>query len=181
MGREERAVVLGLGNILCGDDGFGVHAIQHLREGFAFPRRCQAIDGGTQGQLLYGIVEDADRLLIVDAADLGLAPGSLGCAEGADIPIWLGARKLSAHQGSFAEVLALAELKGILPKEIVLIGLQPETVEFGAPLSESARARLPEAERMILERLRAWGIEPEEAQSGVSDACREMFASFRGA
>lgn len=174
----ENVIVLGLGNILCGDDGFGVHAVQFLKEQYSFPECCQIIDGGTQGQLLYGIVEEADRLLLLDAADFGLAPGCLSLRRNEEIPAWLGTAKLSAHQGSFAEVLALAGLKGVLPEEIRLIGFQPADLEFGLPLSAIARPKLPEAIAMCLTTLKAWGIIPVPAANTADSCTRELRAAF---
>lgn len=173
-----QVIVLGLGNILCGDDGFGVHAALRLQEDYNFPESCQIIDGGTQGQLLYGIVEEADRLLLIDAADFNLPPGSLSQHEAEEIPKWLGQAKLSAHQGSFAEILALAELKNVLPLEIKLIAFQPEIVEFGQPLSAQGRAKIPDAIRLTLISLDMWGIKPQPANNPVSGACQELRSAF---
>lgn len=148
---NETVIALGLGNILCGDDGFGVRVVQSLQNKYDFPERCRIIDGGTQGQILYGILEDADRLLVIDAIDFALGPGNLALLAREEIPVWLGARKLSAHQNSFAEVLALGSIKEILPKEICLLGFQGERFEFGSPLSELAQIALPRAESMVLD------------------------------
>lgn len=155
---NKKIVVLGLGNILCGDDGFGVHVCHILQQNFSFPPECAVIDGGTQGQLLYGIVEEASKLLIIDAARLGLSPGSIALRQKSEIPTWLTSSKLSAHQSSFAEVLALASLKGILTPTITLIGFQPVTLEFGAHISKQGRACLPIAAGMALDILAEWGI-----------------------
>ncbi len=147
---SEKIIVLGLGNLLCGDDGFGVRVIQSLQASYRFPECCEIIDGGTQGQILYGLLEEADRLLLVDAVDLGSEPASLRLYSQEEIPVWLGTRKLSAHQNSFAEVLALGAIKEILPEEINLLGFQCQQTEFGAPLSESAEASLRPAEQIVL-------------------------------
>jgi len=164
-----KIIVLGLGNILCGDDGFGSHAAQMLAEAFSFPENCAVIDGGTQGQLLYGIVEEADRLLLIDAVDLGLPAGSIVLRRGDGIPVWLAARKLSAHQNSFAEVIALAKLKNVLPPDIRLIGFQAVNCGFGNALSPKASERLPEAIHMALACLEEWGTLP--AKKHASAGC----------
>lgn len=156
----QKIILLGLGNLLCGDDGFGVKVVQDLQKKYSFPDNCEVIDGGTQGQILYGILEDADNLLIIDAVDFGLPPASLSLRDQNEIPVWLGSQKLSAHQSSFAEVLALGELKEILPEEICLLGFQTSDVEFGHPLSQEAIKKLPEAEHIALEWLFNRGICP---------------------
>lgn len=176
----KRITVLGLGNLLCGDDGFGVHVVQHLQHNYVFPPDCCVIDGGTQGQLLYGIVEEADALLLIDAADLGLAPGSLALCGQKDIPQWLTIGKLGAHQTSFAEVLALGALKNVLPAEINLIGLQPVRMEFASPLSAAARNCVPRAEELVLEWLSTHGIIPEPASFAPDPARSELLNAFFG-
>lgn len=154
-------IILGLGNLLLGDDGFGCHAAQLLAEGFSFPPSCEVVDGGTQGQLLYGIVTSATRLLIIDAVDFAMTPGTLTLCRGDAIPSWLGQNKLSAHQHSFAEVLALSRLRGSLTPQLMLIGFQPVCLDFGAPLSTQAVQKLPEALNMALACLAEWNIHPQ--------------------
>lgn len=151
---------MGLGNLLCGDDAFGVLAAARLYELFDFPDNVEIMDGGTQGQTLYGLVAEADRLLILDAADLGAEPGSLGILRNGELPMWLGKGKLSPHQDSFAELLALASLKNSLPEEIALIGLQPGHLAFG----DQRDVPIDEAMRLALDILAEWGIHPKPAQ-----------------
>lgn len=151
-----RILALGLGNILCGDDGFGIHAIERLHEGYAFPDTVRVVDGGTQGQTLYGLVTEARCLLVFDAADFGCEPGTLVTRD--SMPIGLGARKLSPHQNSFMEVLALAALSDSLPPERVLIGCQPLQTEFGQSLSDCVRAAIEPAVAQGVKRLCAFGV-----------------------
>lgn len=155
---KEKIVVLGLGNILCGDDGFGPLVIERLLELGQFPEEVKIMDGGVQGQALYWIVEEADRLLLVDAVDFGLDPGEIAQKLHSDIPIWIGSRKMSAHQQGFSEVLALASLKNVLPAEIILIGIQPVNLEFGKKPSGIVFGKIDEAVRLCLDVLSRWGI-----------------------
>lgn len=156
----ENIVVLGLGNILCGDDGFGPLVIERLKKRRNFPDNAQIMDGGVQGPALYWLVEEADRLLVVDAVDFGLAPGKFVQKAGAEIPIWLGARKMSAHQHGFSEVLGLASLKNVLPKEIRLLGMQPGNTEFGSKPGQAVLENLDAAVSKCLEVLAEWGVGP---------------------
>lgn len=159
MPEAPRILALGLGNILCGDDGFGIHAIERLYEDHDFSANVRVMDGGTQGQTLYGPVTAADCLLVFDAADFGLAPGGIAVREGEGVPLWLGARKLSPHQSGFMEVLALAELANGLPATRVLIGCQPLAVEFGQGISAPVREAVGPAVALGVERLRGMGAE----------------------
>lgn len=158
MVNEGATVVLGLGNVLCGDDGIGCRVVEYLYATHEFPAGVELLDGGTLGQELLAPVMRAARLLLVDCVDFGLNPGAVAVREGPQMPMWLGARKISPHQGSFAEVMALAHLKNSLPEQIILFGMQPENTAFGQPLSAIVRSRLGMLARMCLEQLRDWGL-----------------------
>lgn len=140
-----------------------MRAVEQLYAEYEFPAHVVLVDGGTQGPTLYPFVEEADRLLIFDAVDFGLEPGTLTVKKDSGVPVWLSARKMSVHQNSFSEVLALARLKNVLPQEIILIGVQPVNLSYGASLTDIVKLRLPEALEWGLECLRAWGVFPEKA------------------
>lgn len=121
----QRVVVMGLGNLLWADEGFGIRVAERLYARYHWPEEVEIVDGGTQGLNLLGYVEQASHLLLLDAIDYGLAPGSLRTYAGEKIPAYLSAKKMSLHQNSFSEVLALADIRGHLPCHIALVGLQP--------------------------------------------------------
>ena len=122
----ERIVVLGLGNILSGDEGFGVRVAERLYSRYAFPDNVEIVDAGTQGHPLLAFVERATRLLLLDAVDFGLQPGTTVEKDSTGIPAYLSAHKMSLHQNSFSEVLGLAALRGALPRRCALLGVQPD-------------------------------------------------------
>ena len=141
---EQRVVVMGLGNLLWADEGFGVRVAERLYAHYHWPEYVEIVDGGTQGLNLLGYVESASHLLILDAIDYGLEPGTLRTYAGERIPAYLSAKKMSLHQNSFSEVLALADIRGHLPAHIALVGLQPAMLDdYGGSLSELAREQLP--------------------------------------
>jgi len=152
-------LLLGIGNLLWADDGFGVRALAALHQAYRFPASVRLIDGGTQGLYLLPCVEAARRLLVFDAIDCGLAPGTLRVLRDGAIDLSLGAGKLSPHQSGFVEVLAHAALAGRAPEQTVLIGVQPAQLgDFGGSLSEPVRARLPDALALALAVLAGWGV-----------------------
>ena len=154
-------VVLGIGNVLWADEGFGVRAVEALQAGWDFAPHVRLVDGGTQGLYLLPLVQQATRLLILDAVDYGLAPGTLKLVENDAVPRFLGATKMSLHQTGFQEVLMLAQLTDAYPREVLLIGCQPEELEdYGGSLREGTKAALGEAVRMAVQRLAAWGADP---------------------
>ena len=155
-------LVLGIGNLLWADEGFGVRALEQLHAQWRFGPGVRLLDGGTQGLYLLPYVEGCRRLLILDAVDYGLAPGTLKVVRDDDVPAFLGARKMSLHQTGFQEVLAVARLRGWAPRAITLIGCQPEVLEdYGGSLSDSVRARMPDALELALATLYAWLARPE--------------------
>jgi len=152
------AVVLGIGNVLWADEGFGVRAVEALHAAYAFPADVLLLDGGTLGLNLYEYVAAARRVLVFDAIDFHLPPGTLRVLRDAEVPAW-GRTKLSPHQTGFNDVLALAQLNGHAPETIVAIGVQPvELSDFGGSLTEPVKERLPEAVALAAQQLAAWGL-----------------------
>jgi hydrogenase maturation protease len=128
------------------------------------------VDGGTQGLYLVPYVNRARRLMILDAVDYGLQPGTLKLVENDDVPRFLGAKKMSLHQTGFQEVLALAQFTGTYPQEVLLIGCQPEELEdFGGSLRETTKVALERAIPLAIERLAAWGAMPQPREQAPAD------------
>ena len=158
--------VLGIGNVLWADEGFGVRCVEALQQRWRFDAgdrgpEVQLIDGGTQGLYLIQHVQSAARLLIFDAIDYGLAPGTLKVIEDDDVPRFMGAKKMSLHQTGFQEVLMLAKLTERFPERVTLIGCQPEEIEdYGGSLRPVVKTALEDALALGLATLRAWGAAP---------------------
>jgi hydrogenase maturation protease len=158
---DDTIVVLGIGNVLWADEGFGVRCVEALQAGWTFAPHVRLVDGGTQGLYLLPLVQGASRLLILDAVDYGLAPGTLKQVENDEVPRFLGARKMSLHQTGFQEVLMLAQMTDAYPRDVLLIGCQPEELEdYGGSLREGTKAALQQALRLAVARLADWGAQP---------------------
>lgn len=158
MENRSEALVLGIGNVLWADEGFGVRAVEALHAAYAFPPEVTLQDGGTLGLNLYQQVTSARRVLVFDAIDFRLPPGTLKVLRDAEVPAW-GRTKLSPHQIGFNDVLALAQLNGCAPETIVAIGVQPvELSDFGGSLRDAVKARLPEVVGLAARELAAWGF-----------------------
>ncbi len=153
-------LVLGIGNILWSDEGFGVRAVEALHRRWRFPDTVRLMDGGTRGLYLVQYVQEAERLLIFDAVDYGQKPGSVVLVENDDVPRFMGVRKMSLHQTGFQEVLAAASLTGRYPRELFLVGMQPLELDlYGGSLTGPVRNNLERSLEIGLERLRKWGID----------------------
>lgn len=161
-----KTLVLGLGNVLLSDEGVGVHVVRLLRERYRFPQEVEILDGGTLGLDLLPYIEDAGRLLIVDALQMDALPGTLARLVGDEIPAIL-SLKYSPHQMGLSDLLAAARLRGHLPAEIVLWGVQPASLEVGLELSPTVAAQVETLIRNVLAELQRWGIRPrDDAGSG---------------
>jgi hydrogenase maturation protease len=157
-------VVLGIGNVLWADEGFGVRCVEALQQRWevrspAFDVEVRLVDGGTQGLYLIQHVQAASRLLIFDAIDYGLAPGTLKLIEDDQVPRFMGAKKMSLHQTGFQEVLSLACLTGRYPAKVLLIGCQPQELDdYGGSLRPAVKLALEDAVALGVQTLRGWGL-----------------------
>lgn len=151
-------LVLGVGNILWADEGFGVRAAEAFAAAWDTGPSVTVMDGGTQGLLLIPHLQAHQNLILLDAVDFGAAPGSLVEVRDRDLPAFFTAKKMSLHQTGMQEVLALADLLGAYPKQALLLGVQPVDMEdYGGSLSAPVRARVPEAVAKTAAQLQAWG------------------------
>jgi len=169
--------LLGLGNLLWADEGFGVRAVEQLYARYQFTPHVELVDGGTQGLLLLPYVEQAKQLILFDAIDFGLPPATLKVYRDDAVPAYLTAKKMSLHQTGFSEVLGLADLMGSLPQSIVLIGVQPLQLEdYGGSLTEPVRAQIEPAIELALQQLAEWGVSAEPRLDGqrLNHASLEM-------
>ena len=144
------------------DDGIGVRVVQSLAASHRFPPDVRVLDGGTLGLDLLPALEGIDRLLVVDAVDNGEPPGTLVRLAGEEVPVAL-ATKVSPHQMGLKDLLAVAELQGNRPREVVLVGIQPGTIEMGMELSNPVEMKVGELTERVLQELAVWGIVPSPA------------------
>lgn len=151
-----RTTIIGLGSPLMGDDGLGLAAVARLMAHYELPSDVVVVDGGTWGMSLLPDIEDADRLLMVDAIKANRAPGTEVILDRAGLPRHL-ALKSSAHEVGLSEVIALADLRGKLPLETFAIGLEPEVVELGTELSPRISTALDGLVARIARLLEEWG------------------------
>jgi hydrogenase maturation protease len=153
---SSRDLVIGVGNPLMGDDGLGIAVVARLAAEWPNDESLSFVDGGTWGMNLLPLIESANRVMILDAIDRGLSPGTAITLERDEIPRYF-AIKLSPHQLDLREVLAVAELRGTLPSETIALGLQPERVELSLALSAPVAAAVDGLVATANDRLAAWG------------------------
>lgn len=146
MSVERSALVLGVGNLLWADEGFGVRCVEAFAERFELPENVIVADGGTQGLYLVDLLREHDPVVIFDAVDFGDAPGSLRLVRDGDIPAFVAGRKISLHQAGLQDVIACAQLLGNCAEDMLLVGVQPvELEDYGGSLRPEVKACIPEA------------------------------------
>ena len=170
------ALLLGIGNLLWADEGFGVRVVEELDRRYMFPDGTRLLDGGTQGIYLVQDIRETDILVVFDAIDYDLAPGTLKLFHDDDVPAFLGAKKMSLHQTGFQEVLAMAQMLGDYPRHLLLIGVQPAQLEdFGGSLTAQVKAQIEPAIEAALAYLATFGIHPApRAEQPAHDLTAEL-------
>ena len=172
-GNTKRILVLGIGNILWADEGFGVRVVEEFHRRYAVPDNVTILDGGTQGLYLVNYLEEADCLIVFDAIDYGLEPGQLKIVRDDEVPKFTGAKKMSLHQTGFQEVLSAADLLGRCPRQLALIGCQPLDLEdWGGPLTAPVRSQVDPAIGAACELLAQWGSPPLPRTTPLPDSER---------
>lgn len=161
---ETPLVVLGLGNVLLGDDGLGVVAVTHLLRRYAAPAGVSVLDGGTLGLSLLPLLATAKRAILVDAIAADGPPGTPVRVEGAEVRRAAGER-LSVHQIGVADLLDGLTLRGEGPERVILVGLVPRSLELERALSPEVAAGLDGLVERVVAEARALGFsfQPREA------------------
>ena len=139
------------------DDAAGVLVVQDLAAKYDFPAELTLLDGGTLGLDILPYLEGIDRLLVVDAVETGDPPGTIIRMTGDDIPLAL-ATKVSPHQMGLKDLLLVADLQGYAPREMVLWGVQPGSIEMDIELSPEVAESLGILQDKVLAELESWGL-----------------------
>lgn len=155
--------VLGIGNIVLQDEGFGVRVAEALEAGYVFPDTVQVLDGGTLGMELLRFVTGTQRLLILDAVKGGGQPGDR--YRFADTAVMAHFQdKLSSHEIGIQDVLALLTVTGKGIPEVVVLGAEPFGLGAGTELTAPMAALVPELVQQALAELGRWGVRAEKKQ-----------------
>ena len=151
-----RAVVLGIGNTILSDEAAGVRAVEALERAYRMPDDVLVIDGGTSGMEMIEDLSNLDFLIVLDVVKTGAAPGMVVKIAGDEIPVFF-RHKLSPHQIALPDVLASLELLDTMPKEIIVLGVEPITLELGMDMTPTVAAKVPALAEMAAAELLARG------------------------
>jgi len=153
----KKILILGLGNTLLSDEAVGVRVMESLQD---HPDcklyNLNLLDGGTMGLSLLVDMEDADAMIIIDAAQLNRRPGAVAVYEGAEMDHFLRHRGRSPHDIGLDDLLDGLRLREAVPEQRALVGVQPRCLTVGESLSDDVTAALPVAVEAIFEVLARW-------------------------
>jgi hydrogenase maturation protease len=147
--------VIGLGNILFGDEGFGVEAVKKLSERSVYPESVRFVDGGTQGLYLLDYFESCDAVLVFDALIPVEYEQKVYVYHKEELPAFIH-RKMSSHQMGLSEIIGIAQLHGRMPDEMVLVGAPPQCLDLGMGLSGGMAVMMEEAVEKGREIIEQW-------------------------
>ena len=151
-----RVVILGIGNILLGDEGVGVRAVEAIERDFILPEGVVAIDGGCSAMELLEDLENLDALIVVDAVYAGQQPGDMVVLEGDEVSKFFRTR-MSPHQVGLSDVLASLEFTGRAPKELLIVGIKPLSMDLSMDLTPQVAEKLPAMIARVAEALDGLG------------------------
>lgn len=160
-----KTLILGLGNTLLGDEGVGVKTVSFLKNAKFTLQDVEILDGGTLSFILAGPIESADNLIVIDAAQLNNAPGTVRLYEGKEMDQFIMRKKYnSVHEVSLSDLMVIAHLLGQLPQRRALIGIQPERIDWSDTLTDSVENSMPVACDLVHELLMRWRHEVKVAE-----------------
>ena len=160
MPESDSLLVLGLGNVLCGDDGLGVAAVKEIHRRYNVPESAQVLDGGTLGLSLLSYFESEQDVILVDAITTDQEAGEFVRLEGDDVAPAV-RNSLSVHQIGVADLIDALRLIDIYPRNLILLGLVPETLDLWIEMSEPVEIMMPFLLDRIVEEARYLGYEFE--------------------
>lgn len=137
---QRKILLLGVGNLIIGDEGVGIHVVNRMREE-GLPDYVEAVDGGTLGLSLLHLLEGVSKLVIIDCLDAGAEPGDIFRFHPDDITVKQKV-DLSFHDLGLLEVLTMAKVLGCLP-ETIIFGIQPDQLDWKVGLSEKLEEKVP--------------------------------------
>lgn len=163
-----RILILGIGNLLLGDEAVGVRIVEALEQRYRLPAHVEVLDGGTSGMELMEIMADRDHLIVADAVLTGAAPGSIAVLYDEEIPA-LFTRKVSPHQLGLSDVLMALRLTDEFPRRLTLVGVVPESLEPGIGLTTVVSQAIEPALAQILLALEDSGVVAERKEVANAD------------
>ena len=166
---SNNTLILGIGNTLLSDEGVGIHMLDYMRRHYPELAGVEYLDGGTLSFTLAAWIEEADNLIVIDAAELDSTPGTVRVFPGEEMYRFAGKTKRSVHEVSLGDLLAIAHLTDALPAKRALVAIQPEEIDWGQCLSNRVKQALPVAGRSISDLLQQWSAADADAVAALPE------------
>ena len=154
--------ILGVGNVLCTDDGLGPYAIKALEAQYEFPEDVEVIDLGTPGLDFTPYLADARMVIVLDTVKGEESPGTLRLLRDGEIVAKPPPSRMSPHEPGLREALMATELAEMNPDEILLVGVIPESTEQGTKLTDAVREAVPSVIETVVAELERLDRAPEK-------------------
>lgn len=152
------ALVLGIGNLLIGDEAVGCRAVEELSRRYTMPPEVECVDGGTAGFELLPLVGGRKQVILIDALKDDRAPGTVIRVEDEHVPRAF-LNRTTPHQLGICDVLAAAEFTEIMPDRLILFGIEPKNLDIGLELSLEVQTAMEKVVHAVVEQLRQFGYE----------------------
>lgn len=162
-----KTLVLAIGNKLLSDEGAGLHVLDALHKKHPETENVTYLDGGTLSFTLAGAVGDADNLIVIDATQLKDKPGTVTCMVNEQMDHFLGTCKRSVHEIGLLDLLDISRLTESLPEKRALIGIQPDTIDWGDTLTEQVELAVPKAMQHVIDLLDHWDVPTKTSTEGT--------------
>jgi len=159
---EKKIGILGIGNLIVGDEGFGIHTINYLEENYTFPDNVLLKDGGTAGIYMSPFLEECDPVFVIDVVDIDAEPGSMHYYSNEDVKAGKISTRMSPHQLGLLEVMEICKLRDAAPDTVEFYCVVPKTLETTTELSDVVAPRVTEIAELIIKRLEEAGVHAEK-------------------
>jgi len=157
--KDKKIGILGIGNLIVGDEGFGVHTVHYLEENFEFPDNVVVKDGGTAGIYMSPFLEECDPIFVIDVVDIDAEPGSMHYYSSDDVKAGKISTRMSPHQLGLLEVLGICKLRDAAPETMEFYCVVPKVLETSTELSDVVAPRVKEISEISLKRLAEIGVQ----------------------
>jgi hydrogenase maturation protease len=155
---EKKIGIIGIGNLILSDEGFGIHTLHYLEENYIFPDTVVLQDAGTAGIYMSPFLEACDPILVIDVVDIVAEPGTFHYYTMADVKVGNFQTKMSPHQLGLLEIVEICRLRDAAPENIEFYCVVPKVLDTSMDLSPEVAPRVPEVAALIVKRLKDFGV-----------------------